>query len=191
MTDKNKVCQILMLEDMEHDVLLIKRIVKKHLPNSVFTVASNKAEFLEKTDWLVPQLVLSDINIPGYNGLDAMEYLHKRHPHIPFIFVTGTLNDEVQAAKTILRGASGYVLKDDLEELPSLIDKALADSHEKFMTIENDRRKLRQISINLQKVKAMLQESHPAGEAKSEILTLMQELEEILAFSQPQPKATV
>jgi len=172
----------MMLEDMENDIQLIKRAVKKSIPNVVFTVASDKEGFIEKLNWQVPQIVLSDYHIPGYGGLEAMKLVHAEHPHIPFIFVTGTLNSEESAAKTILKGASGYVLKNNLKILPDVIKKVLENSKDSYEKGEKERQRMRRIHLNLQKIEAIANES-AATDAKTMISKLVSDVKEDLMSS--------
>jgi DNA-binding NarL/FixJ family response regulator len=57
-----------------------------------------------------PDIVLSDINMPGCNGLDVLKILRAEGNGVPFIFVT--MHAEPGLAVTAMRaGANGYVLK--------------------------------------------------------------------------------
>ena len=65
--------------------------------------------FLEK---IKPDLILLDIEMPEMNGFEALERI-KSNPSwadIPVIFLTGTLNDSIEAKGTSL-GAAGFVTK--------------------------------------------------------------------------------
>jgi PAS domain S-box-containing protein len=75
-------------------------------------------------------LVLSDYNLPQYNGLEALNDLKARNQLVPFIFVTGTLNEET-AADTIKAGAWDYVVKDRLLRLSLAVRSALQLKEEK------------------------------------------------------------
>lgn len=49
-------------------------------------------------------------------------------PQVPFVFVTGTLNDEEKVAQAVLRGASGYILKDNLKEIEERLNPIIQQS---------------------------------------------------------------
>ena len=59
---------------------------------------------------LKPDILLMDIYMPRFNGLDAGEQVKKKNPKIRLVFMTNTLAADV-AAEAFRRGASGYVLK--------------------------------------------------------------------------------
>lgn len=71
-----------------------------------------------------PDLILSDSNVPGFDGLSALAVVQAKSPDIPFIFVTG--NGDPAAAKTARdRGACGFVPKADLGRLADVVRSAL------------------------------------------------------------------
>jgi CheY-like chemotaxis protein len=181
---KNKTCHILILEDVETDAELIKRAVKSSIQNAVFTIANDKQSFVEKLNWQVPQVILSDYNIPGYGGLEAMKLVHEKHPHIPFVFVTGMLNNEEKAAKTILEGASAYLLKDNLKSLGGVIAEVLEKSKDKYEKVEKDRQRTRRINFTLQKITAVSEKSSANESEKSIIAKLIDDVREDLALKQ-------
>ena len=147
---------VLMLEDMKPDAELVKRQVLKAIPQAVFTIASNRAEFFEKLEWLVPDVVLADFNLPDINGLEALMHIRKKKPYLPFVFITGILNNEEKVAETILKGASGYVLKENLSTLPEKLEEVLEKAEaQKKAAIEEERR-WREAELTLQKVQAKL-----------------------------------
>ena len=64
-----------------------------------------------------PQLVISDLNLPGFSGQEALELVRAHDPALPFVFLTGSLFvvDEPPA------DVHGLLLKDDLAPLPALV----------------------------------------------------------------------
>jgi putative nucleotidyltransferase with HDIG domain len=58
-------------------------------------------------DW---GLLLTDLLMPGTNGLALLEYAHHYHPHVPVVMVTG-VNDISVALEAIRLGAYDYLLK--------------------------------------------------------------------------------
>lgn len=122
----DRILQVFLLEDMPTDQELIKRQILKVIPNAVFTLVKERKEFEEKVKWNTPDLIISDYNLKlGFTGLDALFFFREHNPGIPFIFVTGTLSSEEKVAEAILRGATDYVLKDNLSVLPEKINKAM------------------------------------------------------------------
>jgi diguanylate cyclase (GGDEF)-like protein len=71
-----------------------------------------------------PDVVLADYSVPGFNALQALDFLRARSADVPLIVVTGSLRDEA-AADCIKRGAADYLLKDRLARLPEAVAQAL------------------------------------------------------------------
>jgi PAS domain S-box-containing protein len=137
---------ILMLEDEVLDAELNKaqlQLLDEY--NCIVLWVTGKEAFLEALHTYVPDIVLSDYNLPQYNGIEALNDLYRINPLIPFIFVTGTINEET-AAGTIKAGAWDYVVKDRLFRLPLAIRSVLKLKSERVNTAkaEEQNRKLSQ-----------------------------------------------
>ncbi|MEH6408074.1 MAG: response regulator [Leeuwenhoekiella sp.] len=109
--------KILLVEDNPTDVVLIKRQIVKVLTQPSIEVANTLQEVEEAFSRNAPDIILCDYNLPGFNGLDVLELVNSIGPETLFIFLTGTINDEELAANTILSGASGYILKKNMQIL--------------------------------------------------------------------------
>jgi CheY-like chemotaxis protein len=122
--DKN--IRILILEDRASDAeLVLATLTEAEIP---FTAqwATNEKEFLRELEKFHPDLILSDYDLPQYNGVLALTEAKKRFPNVPFILVTGVLNNnEDKINKILAQGASACVLKDSLDQLPPTIYKTL------------------------------------------------------------------
>ena len=69
-----------------------------------------------------PQLILCDHNIPGFGGPEALALAQRALPDVPFILVTGSLDEETAVAY-LKAGATDYILKDRLVRLgPAVLD---------------------------------------------------------------------
>src|SRR3569832_1643616 len=55
-------------------------------------------------------VILSDFNILGYNGLQVIDTVLATCPRVPVVIVTGTGSEEI-AVEAMKRGASDYVIK--------------------------------------------------------------------------------
>lgn len=89
-------------------------------------VACNSSEFLERIRSNVYDAILCDYRLPGWSGLDALRSVRASDTVTPFIFVSGTLGEEL-AVECIKEGATDYVLKGNLERLPVAVRRALLD----------------------------------------------------------------
>ncbi len=71
-------------------------------------------------------MILADYSLPGFDGISALELARKLCPHIPFIFVSATLGEEL-AIDTMHRGATDYILKQRLGRLVPSVQRALRE----------------------------------------------------------------
>jgi signal transduction histidine kinase len=92
-------------------------------------------------------MILSDYALPSFDGYAALAIAKEKVPNIPFIFVTGTMGEEV-AIETLKNGATDYVLKTRLARLSPAVHRALretADRRERQRAEEKLRRSLDQL----------------------------------------------
>lgn len=171
----SKPLKVLVLEDRKTDLELIKRQVKKVAPDAIFTIAVNGEQFKEKINWGVPDIILSDYNLPDYNGVEALLLAKEKMPHIPFVYITGMLNNEEEVATAVLQGASGYILKENLKEIPNRLPSILEAAKERQEAEENNRKRARKKNILLQKIEALLEKSGDF-EGKAEIVSTLAEI---------------
>ncbi len=74
-----------------------------------------------------PHLVISDSNLPGFSGMEALSLVIELSPATPFLFFSG--DDQEHAINTALaQGACGYVSKEHLARMPTTVARLLADS---------------------------------------------------------------
>lgn len=144
---------------MEADMALTKRQVRKFNPTVLFASAKNRVEFEAKLIDFQPDIVLSDYNLPDMNGLQALLYVREHLDSTPFIFITGILNDEEKVADTILSGASGYLLKENIKRLPELLGNVLERSQEILERRKQEWERSRNSQLLLQKSIARLREA--------------------------------
>jgi len=141
--------KILMLEDDPLDAELNReylRLLEEY--NCIVNWVTDKASYLHSLQSDTPDIILSDYNIPGYNGLEALNDLNARGIIVPFIVVTGTIDEET-AAGTIKAGAWDYVVKDRLFRLPLAIRSALMLKEQKINAAISEA-KIRQLSLAIE-----------------------------------------
>lgn len=113
--------KVLLLEDLQADVFLIQSELKKVVEELDLMVTKNGKAFEQFVRHSTPHVIISDYALPQYSGLAALKYAMVNAPNTPFVFVTATLQDEELAAETILNGANGFVLKNNLQKLGPLV----------------------------------------------------------------------
>ena len=147
-----------MLEDDAADAELTRFTLRKGgLHFSVVRVDS-KEEFLNELEQRPPALILSDYSLPGFDGNEALTLARQKCPETPFIFVTGTMGEEV-AIETLKNGATDYVLKTRLSRLIPAVHRALREAQERSQRLRAEEQlrqshqQLRALSVYLQSVR--------------------------------------
>ena len=119
-----KLLRILLLEDVQNDAELIQHELRKaHILFSARCVETREA-FLQSLDEFLPDIIISDFSLPGFDALGALALLKEISMEIPFILVTGSQSEEV-AVQCMQAGADDYILKATLKRLPSALLNAL------------------------------------------------------------------
>lgn len=115
--------KILIVDDEEHLRYSLRKLLKK--PGFEIIEASNGLEALKMLEVEEPHLMLMDIEMPGMNGLEAIQKVKERYPSLPVIIITayGTTERVIAAMK---HGAFEYLEKPfDIARLQIIISEAL------------------------------------------------------------------
>lgn len=106
----NKVLRILHIDDNLHDRQLVRDALEKEIERFEIIEADSRIRFEELLAEFNFDLVLSDFNILGFDGLQVLQIVKERNPEIPVIIVTGTGSEEI-AVQAMKSGADDYVIK--------------------------------------------------------------------------------
>lgn len=118
---------ILHLEDDKNDSIIILQILKNQDFKFNYILAETGTEFIEALNNNNIDIILSDYNLPGYGGLEALHFSNTNYKNIPFVFVSGTMGEEA-AVNSLLNGATDYVLKSNLGKLGTSVKRALNEA---------------------------------------------------------------
>jgi signal transduction histidine kinase len=149
---------ILMLEDDSADAELTKFALRKGGLSFSLARVETKEDYVQQLQERPPTLILSDYSLPGFNGHDALEIALNKCPETPFIFVTGTMGEEV-AIETLKSGATDYVLKTRLSRLTPAVARALREAEERAQhrraedQLRESHEQLRALSVYLQSIR--------------------------------------
>ncbi len=144
-----KPLRVIFVEDSEEDALLLGRELSKggfDLHCRRVHSAATLLAALETGEW---DLVISDHSMPGFSGLEALEIVRARRADLPFIFVSGTM-DEATAVAALRRGAQDYLMKGHLQRLRPAVEREIREGAERC-----DRKRLEQQVHQLQKFEAI------------------------------------
>jgi signal transduction histidine kinase len=116
--------KILILEDVDEDVELIRRTLKKSGLQFEFKQVDSREGFISALKTYSADLILSDHSLPQFNSVEALELCKASGKQVPFILVTGAVSEEF-AVTCLKQGADDYVLKSNLARLPNAIANSL------------------------------------------------------------------
>ncbi|HNX22557.1 MAG TPA: histidine kinase dimerization/phosphoacceptor domain -containing protein [Spirochaetota bacterium] len=122
--DKNDKLKILFVEDVDADYELA---MGELLRNEIFFVpvrVENGDDFKKALNEFKPDLVISDYSLPQFNGMQALKIAKDHDISLPFIIVTGTMNEEI-AVECMKAGATDYVIKEHIGRLSFAANEAL------------------------------------------------------------------
>lgn len=122
--------KILILEDTISDADLLIHELKKSEFDFIFEIVQTRETFVSALHDFNPDLILSDFNLPSFDGLNAFQLKQEKNPDIPFIIVSGAIGEE-KAVELIKTGITDYAQKDKLFTLNQKITRALKEVDEK------------------------------------------------------------
>jgi PAS domain S-box-containing protein len=113
-----------MVEDEAHDAALVEHALRDGGFDFTFKRVDSEAGFLKEIHAFHPSVILSDHGLPAFDGFAALAIAQDKVPDVPFIFVTGSLGEEM-AINALKTGATDFVLKHHLATLPPAVHRAL------------------------------------------------------------------
>jgi PAS domain S-box-containing protein len=122
--------QVLHLEDDPRDAELVRETLDAEGISCQVTCVETEAPFIA---WLEKggfDLIFADYTLPSFDGLSALKSAHQIRPLIPFIFVSGTMDEEI-AIEALKIGATDYVFKTRLSRLAPSVRRALREAGER------------------------------------------------------------
>lgn len=122
--------RILHLEDDPKDAELIHAVLEAEDIFSEVTRVDTQADFVAALDRGDLDLVLADYTLPSFDGVSALRISLEKCPDIPFIFVSGTLGEEV-AIEALKIGATDYLIKDRPARMGPSVRRALREVKER------------------------------------------------------------
>lgn len=161
MSDKSQGIRILFAEDLPEDVELAQREINSGDIEFTSKVVDTEDEFLKALNDFRPDIVISDYAMPTFDGMQALEITRKSETHIPFIILTGSMNEET-AVECMKAGADDYVIKEQIARLPFAIKEVLSKVRTKTEKewLQHFLLKISQLSVKEIGLKAYFQAIH-------------------------------
>ncbi len=115
-------------DDASIRFVLEKALAREQLPTRSFTQPREVLDALADTDQLGPQVLISDIRMPGGSGLQLLQKLREQQPALPVIVMTA-YSDLDSAVSAFQGGAFEYLPKPfDVPKAVELIRRAVEES---------------------------------------------------------------
>ncbi|KQT13012.1 hybrid sensor histidine kinase/response regulator [Ramlibacter sp. Leaf400] len=122
----DKAFKVLLLEDSRFDAELLRETLLASYPQASLDMVRDEDGFAAALAAHRYDLILSDFELPGFTGEQALAQARATDPRVPFIFVSGVIGED-NAVEMLKRGATDYVSKNRLARLPLVIDRALRE----------------------------------------------------------------
>jgi signal transduction histidine kinase/DNA-binding response OmpR family regulator len=153
--EKHDGPRILVVDD-EEDLLNVFRDLFRQRGESIHTAGTGE-EAVEKLQNGNYEVVITDVNLPGINGLEVLRVAKRENPNACVIMITGFAS--ASSAITALReGAYDYITKPfDLWEVSQIVDRGV-EAHQ--LAAENKRlvQDLKEANVRLQSQEELLRE---------------------------------
>ncbi|HEX4347892.1 MAG TPA: PAS domain-containing protein, partial [Vicinamibacterales bacterium] len=127
MPDRSGPLRVLHVEDEANDRELVSATLRVAGLRAEFTCVDTAEAFLAALAAQRFDVILADDRLPSFDGEAALRLAAANAPDVPFIFVSGTLGEEV-AIERLKSGATDYVLKQRLSRLPTSITRAIIEA---------------------------------------------------------------
>ncbi|MBH8561437.1 response regulator [Nostoc sp. CENA67] len=122
--------RFLLLEDSYLDAELIGATLCEGGVTCEIVQVQTHTDFLTALETKDFDLILADYSLPAFDGISALKIAQNTCPDVPFIFVSGSLGEEL-AIETLQCGATDYVLKQRLGRLVPSVQRALREVEER------------------------------------------------------------
>lgn len=102
--------RVLHIDDSIHDRKLVKDALLNEHDGFEVVEADDREKFIQHLNEKDFDIILSDFNILGFDGLEVIQIVKEKYPNMPVIIITGTGSEEI-AIQAIKLGAADYVIK--------------------------------------------------------------------------------
>lgn len=119
--------KVLIIEDTPRDAELVLHELRRAGLNVESRRVYAESDLRRELADFQPQIVLSDFKMPRFTGLQALSICRQVDPDVPFIFVSGTMGEDV-AVQAMKAGAVDYVMKTNLTRLGPAVVRELREA---------------------------------------------------------------
>ena len=116
---------LLIIEDHALFANAMQRLLRGQTDLEIVDIVNSGEEALKKLPELKVDLVLVDVSLPTMNGIDLVQQIRTEFPHIRCLILSGHITPKY-VKRSLDVGASGYILKDDVNGILEGIRRVLA-----------------------------------------------------------------
>lgn len=111
--------RIVVVEDNPYDAELMESYLKTAVACDM-VVVKTRAAFLDELENRPPDVIISDSNVPSFDGMTALKLAQELCPCVPFIFCSGA-EPHKDRMKGLDQGARAWVSKDEFSRLAEMV----------------------------------------------------------------------
>ncbi len=119
--------RVLLVEDSPEDAELVQMQLEDAGLRADFLRVDDSTGLADALHGFKPDIILSDLSMPGFSGHDALRIVRDHAALMPFIFVSGTIGEDA-AVQALHDGANDYILKHNSARLPMAVERALREA---------------------------------------------------------------
>ncbi|MBN2402172.1 MAG: response regulator [Spirochaetes bacterium] len=148
--------RILLVEDVHTDAELAQREISKSLL-SEFICVDTREDFLNALTSFKPDIIISDYQMPAFNGIMALKLAMELVPETPVIILTAATNEDTAVA-CMKAGARDYVIKEHIKRLGQAVLHTLEEKQTVSLKLKAEKElrkteeRLKELAENLSSV---------------------------------------
>ncbi|MEX0608180.1 MAG: hybrid sensor histidine kinase/response regulator [Balneolaceae bacterium] len=125
-----KRLNILIVEDSEQDALTVVHLLRQNGFELDYHVVKAKKEMQAHLKGHRYDLIISDYNMVGFTGMEALKLAKTHHSMLPFILLSAFIDQE-EELEILENGANEVILKDNITRLPFAVRRVLHEIADK------------------------------------------------------------
>jgi phosphoserine phosphatase RsbU/P len=122
----SKPLKILLVEDSERDAALLVLYLRRGGYEPVIQRVEREADMKKKLASDHFDVIVSDFNLPGFSGFEAIRTLNESGKKIPLIVLSGEINEKIISGVKEA-GAKHYLAKYEMRQIVPTIERALKE----------------------------------------------------------------
>ena len=130
--------RVLLVEDLEDDAAMVVRELRRGGYDVSYERVDRPEAMLQAIESQHWDIVICDYSLPHFSGAAALQLLRAKNLDTPFIYVSGTIGEEIAVA-ALKQGAQDYVMKGNLRRLLSAVERELKDTEQRREKVQLER----------------------------------------------------